>query len=73
MFHILAAALIGSIGSTLTVWALHTPVALSCMYMHLIHLLYYHTDSLVTLATAEVGDIDFYVCYETRVAPHTWL
>lgn len=23
--------------------------------------------------TAEVGDLDFYVCHETRAAPHIWL
>ncbi len=26
-----------------------------------------------SLGTAKVGDTDFYVCHETRAAPHIWL
>lgn len=35
MFYVLAAGLIGSLGGMLTVWALHTSFALSCVYRHI--------------------------------------
>ena len=47
MFYILAVALSASLAGMLTVWALHTPIALSCMREYLQQLLFYETDSLV--------------------------
>src|SRR5258706_6152625 len=47
IFYILAVALSASLAGMLTVWALHTSFALSCMCEYLQHLLFYETDSLV--------------------------
>jgi len=71
IFYVLAGALSTSFVCMLTVWALHTPFTLTCMYLHLKHLLAYEADS--PLDTAEVGDTDFHACHETRAAPHLWL
>ena len=48
MLYVLTIALSASLASMLTVWALHTSFALSCMYKHLKYLLGHETDSPVS-------------------------
>lgn len=71
MLYVLAGALSASLASMLTVWALNTPFPLSCMSRNLRHLLCYQLTHLSV--TAKVGDLNFYVCHETRAAPRLWL
>lgn len=48
MLFVLAVALTVSLGGMLTVWALHTPFALSCMKTHPKNLPVYEVNSLIS-------------------------